>query len=66
MLATANRDSERADGDFNKHGSPIFPQADLPRTVLVLTNRPTLGRRYDGLAVATRALGSDLAALTSA
>jgi hypothetical protein len=43
-----------------------FPQADLRRTVLVLTNRPTLGRRYDGLAVAARALGSNFAVLTFA
>jgi hypothetical protein len=61
----ANRDNERADGNFNKHGSPIFRRRISEEPSSCSLTAQHLGG-YDGLAVAARALGSDLAALTSA
>ena len=64
-LQSANRDNERADGDFNKLGSPIFRRRISEEPSSCSLTAQHLGG-YDGLAVAARALGSDLAALTSA
>jgi hypothetical protein len=66
MLSTCRPGQWEAGGNFDTHGSPDFPEADLRRTVFVLTERPTPGRRYNGVAIAARALGSNFAVLTFA